>query len=339
MGEAAFNCLRRALVFCTSFLFSAILLSPGSDIAHADDTVAERFRTEAPQHWKKLFDAVRSGVELRWTVRYGAAEDSQSGVNTELRGGEVGHIGRVRGFNEMVQTINRFGGRKGRERLEVVNEDYSFILNRSSATSAWLLSNVDQNVESVKQHGVMVPLTPVFAGLMVEGAWLDDLVASPEFEIVSAEIENTGSNGEECKVIFKSDYVIDPHNTILGGTLWLAPAEGWLLKRYEVQEQSASAGTVAMEMEFQRWKGVSLPKRYSTTFRFDKDTRYIYDFEPVSAYAGSADEFRLSAFGLPEPPIGASVQGISFWVWINVLAVVLLIVAVFLRKRSTTGAT
>jgi hypothetical protein len=335
---------RSTLLLWFAVLFAILGRWPRIAEVHADEHVSARFLTEAPAQWAELVDEARQGITMEWIVRFGApVEDGAtvggSAVDRQIRGGEIAHLARLLNSNELVMTTQLFGPRKGSERMEVVNDDYAFMLNRTTAAGTWLLSGVDRRVDSVRQHGMMPAAKPIFAGIMLEGAWLDQVVASADFAIASATLTNEGAPNEECQIVFTSRFPIDAHNTILGGTMWLAPRNRWVLNRYVIDEQSDDLGKVEAEFEYQTLGTLALPKRFTTTFRFPEETRYAYAFEPAKRFRGSASEFRLSAFGLPEPSGLARTEGFSYWIWINVLALGLLIAAVILRRYAKRAAT
>jgi hypothetical protein len=142
-------------------------------------------------------------------------------------------------------------------RVESVNDRYAFNLYKEQAADAWGVTNINENPASTKskRHGVLLGNTIVFYGIMVEGDWLENLLNSPSFEMISGEDAASSQSAREVKVVFRSQHAVDKANTILGGTLWFSPDKFWVLNRYDVEIESTTKGRGRAEFKYQDLAG------------------------------------------------------------------------------------
>lgn len=297
---------------------------------------AETFRSEAPQAWKKLKAGILQGFEVEQHTKEGSPTNGRAAVDAD-EGAQYKHALRASGSNELVRTTYLKGG-PGGARVEAVNDRYAFNLTNAGEGTSWMVTNVDQNPDNAKtkQYGVLLGNSIVFYGIMVEGDWLENLVNSPGFEIVSAEETGPDRSNRAVKIAFSSHHAVDGANTVLGGTMSFLPDKYWVLDRYDVEIQSKTKGRGRAEFQYQDLEGYPFLKERVQDYEFegDKPIRYHDEFGPVTRCAAEPSAFRLTAFGIPEPGVVGSRRH-GWWVVTCLIGVVLFCSALALHRYST----
>jgi hypothetical protein len=300
--------------------------------SYGDAVLIERFRTEAPVAWQKLADGLRVGFESPSELNYGSPGSASDAVVAEGSTRET-RLHRVKGGHELVETRYEKGDRAGTRRVEAINSAYAFELAMRPPSNRWALESLERKAidHDDREHSHVG--SPAFSGVKIEGNWLTDLVDSKGFHIESAEVDP--DDVDIVCVRFKSAYAVDKTNTILGGKLCFDSKRFWTLTSYNVAEQSASKGTIEESIAYQDLDGFPFPRTMVVTYSFPPHdfTRYVYRFGPPSRNVDE-DDFRLSAYGLPEPGEPPGLARGRLWAVLIVLGVICLIVAVILRQRS-----
>ena len=303
----------------SSLCFVVVLRIFGVSSAQGEDTnTVGKFRSEAPQAWAKLKRGILQGFSVDLKVKWGRPTDDVGGVDTKAsNGGEETHRLNIWSGNELIRTAYPVKGVRNGLRVEAINDHYGFsLLKKNPEATGWQVSSIDYNpaTRKSKPHGILLGNTIVFYGIMVEGDWLENLVNSKGFEVLSAESVVAEKSAHEFKVTFRSQHTVDRANTILGGTMWFLPGQFWVLSRYDVEIKSVTFGPgwVAKKttlgrglarFNYQNLADYPFLKNWIMDYKFEGDPpiRYDDEFGPVSRYEGDASAFTLTAFGIPEP--------------------------------------
>lgn len=300
--------------------------------SYGDAVLIERFRTEAPVAWQKLADGLRVGFESPSELNYGSPANESDAV-VPKGSTRVTYLHRVKGGHELVETRYEKGDRAGTRRVEAINSAYAFELAMRPPSNRWALESLERKAIDHDDREHSHVKSPAFSGVKIEGEWLKDLVDSKGFHVESAEVDP--NHADIVCVRFKSTYAVDKTNSILGGTLCFDSKRFWTLTSYNVAEQSTSKGTIEKSIVYQDLDGFPFPRTVVVTYSFPPTdfTRYVYRFGPPSRNVDE-DDFRLSAYGLPEIGEPPGLPRGRLWAVFIVLGIICLMVAVILRRRS-----
>jgi hypothetical protein len=123
------------------------------------------------------------------------------------------------------------------------NADYSFTLERKSKDIAWILENMAQPNNPLDENlGIILGGANVFEGIMVETTWIEKLVLSDSFKILSSKKSVDKEGNEIFLVTFECLFHVDKINQILGGSLYFDPNRYWVLTKYEIKGKSLLKG-------------------------------------------------------------------------------------------------
>ncbi len=313
-------------------------------VATGDDITINRFRSESSEAWKKLKAGILQGFEVEVTYTWGDLTDK--GIDPKSpRGGCSCCKHCISKGNELIQTTYLEGIRKGL-RIEAVNDSYAFdLLKHESKDRSWDLTTLNRDSASRKtdRHGVLLGNTGAFEGIMIEGDWLDDLLGSAGFEILSCESVTSENAGREFRITFRCQHAVDRANTIVGGAIWFLPERFWVLSRYDVEIKSRTKGHGRAAFKYQDLDGYPFLKERVMDYKFDGDApiRYHDEYGTVCRSNAPASAFRLSAFGIPEPAaLEATKNPAPRWPWVavSIAGIVLCSSALVLRKYAKRRA-
>jgi hypothetical protein len=323
-------------------------------IAHCPIAVAgsadlrERFLTEAPQKWAeygKLSAALPLQMERKTWHR-----------DTEKKtfGGEPfehWHIKRNKSGSLLLCRMEDFNVPS---RCCVVNESYAFELRRKKFGDPWIISQVQTDLGDIKGLSSLHAILQIdHGGLRCNGPFmlhkysLGSLVSEPGFNIRSATtIQRQGLTLVKVDFVCPRDRNAEAFSRFFhyeSGWIILDPDRYWSLCEYEAkvtwpgvqQIQTLIRGTVECA---QTKSGLPVMKTMLVRIkgRNTKGPKAELDEELKSEYAieeraPSADEFTLSAFGLPEP-FGMKDKKMRWWLWAASAGVVSLVVAGTIRR-------
>lgn len=283
--------------------------------ALADETARRRFETEAPGAWSELKTAIQTAVAFRAVSVRGPLSGAP----------DARYVTRycLLGSRQLFEDTDA----RGIQRVTAANDAYAFELRRPSSRDAWVVTKLTFAPDPARQDR-----TIAFAGLLVEGKWVEDLIHWSDFRLQSVKAE---SPTRYC-VVFQAHHVFNPVNIIEGGTLWFDPQRYWTLVAYDLIAQSDVTGRITAELSYQDLDGYPFPRQTVVNYMFPPKTlrRHVCDYGPVSRATREAD-YRLAAFGLPEPRPASSTASRGWtWLIVNLGLVAVLVGAVCLRKHA-----
>jgi hypothetical protein len=232
---------------------------------------------------------------------------------------------------EMVNSI-----RKNQKLLTCINKAYGFVLKCEAGGTAWTISSLLDNPASMRmeKQEILRGSMGVFEGIMVEGDWLESLVFSRDFQILSIEADDVGGQRGQ-KVVFQSRYDVDDHNKILAGSLWFDSDYFWVLREYRIELQSDSFGVASKKIHYCILHGVPYPEKIILDYEFagDPPIRYVSTYKPIS---NSCDPsvFYLSHYGFSEPMDSTRWIG-TVHVVLTVIGILLIAIGLYLRYLTS----
>lgn len=305
-----------------------------------DRDLRERFLDEAPREWRayRLFVG-----RLQGSVRVRMMRLPEKSLTAEARE----DIRQADGcFSGHIKQRITDGGRGDADHVTVINRDYAFELRRPGSDAAWSLAKLERDIEGAAAPALNVKaddgIAIIGAGLVIRNMSLPDLVDAPEFNLKSASrVERPGEDW------VRIDYSYDPptingNRPVRGGWVILDAKRHWVVRGFEVSVlYKKSKGSVHGTLDivddpagFPIVTHSSLHEWGSPTgdppFTNDYETTTDYDVH-FDAHV-PATEFRLSAYGLPEPSGGAGAGRSLGIVWLGLATLVCMLIAVLLRR-------
>jgi hypothetical protein len=181
----------------------------------------------------------------------------------------------------------------------------------------------------------------VFMGIMLEDAWLENLVDSASFEIISMTTTKIANDDNEyVELTFNSDFLSDGGATkVRGGKILLIPNLYWVIKHYEldVEGDLGRDGIVHAKsrrsIDYQTIDGIPFPKKSEMIYEFiDGRINAHMKIDYVSTERGDIpkDILFLSYYGFSEP-IDPN-RGIGmFRIVSTTIGILLIITGLFMR--------
>jgi hypothetical protein len=316
-----------------AILGAVLLLFPPSAVCLDQDqaSLVERFLREAPPKWEQYLDFAK---KLQGTTL---------GQEERGEGGEWKPTSR-----EVVKRNERCSLKEwhllssGKRWVWGSNPQYSFQLRHQN--NGWVLENYDLDKElrvgagTVSQDVRDVPLSP-FNSL---GRPLSALLQEPNFKVTRAEKQVIDGH-EFVRIHFESPCPLtqQAYHDIQAGVLLLDPEHCWCIKELEIWRKMKSGVNDSMKSLYEYKEGSGkfpiLTRRKLTAFS-DKNVAVAtvevrYDLEEVRNPPGD-EEFRLTAYGLPEPrgvvwPKKAS----KWWLWFIGMGLASLILGAYAWHR------
>jgi hypothetical protein len=320
-------------------------------LAQAKDIDLKTFYAEAPQAWSKWKAGIMQGfkVEDDFTISKMKVGQTRTSGAKQLDDVDKTIVSSAHSLFCMREddVLIRILYDDGVTRLKAGNNLYAFSLQKKRPEDPqWLLNNVTKNLAAAREKrlGILRDNISVFQGIMVEREWLDTLIKSQGFEVLSSENVLSDDNKPEFKIQFRSHHAVTPLDTILGGTLWFSPDKFWLLTHYEIQmdagppEWRIKGGIVQAKFQYQDLDEYPFLKDAVLAYPDgQRPTWHHYKFGKVSR-CDLKPSFRLPAFGIPEAMIldaAASDSSRKWWVVILCLAgIVFFSSALVLRKYA-----
>jgi hypothetical protein len=201
------------------------------------------------------------------------------------------------------------------------NPDYIFSLHQNTAESPWVITDIrrkrpeskfqlPENYKLQIGSGIQTALTTV-------GGWdLADIVRQPNFRVQHATPVNRDGL-QLVQIDFECPHTLaqKPFLPIQAGTILLDPQQSWCVREYEVQTKHSNASGVTRSQIIQIRESnqphFPLPVRiaWTTTSRATEPgfvgqtviSSCNVDYDLDESHPPTDEEFRLSAFGLPEP--------------------------------------
>ncbi|MDR3235094.1 MAG: hypothetical protein LBT46_15775 [Planctomycetaceae bacterium] len=209
--------------------------------AESSDMTLPQLLSEAAQRWQDLRTEYRKGLEA--VANYAQIQDSdRTAVMPE-------DASRMRICFDTVNEYNHFSHRKGgkNELVQAINEEYAFHLDKEGVEDTWTMREVYGDASSARKeqqffHQLLWGTAVVFEALMVEGIWVEDLLKSEGFAVVSIKrIKHNNGDAKSVELQFKSNCLADKYSKILGGKILFDTEHFWIIKEYEVRVESLSS--------------------------------------------------------------------------------------------------
>ena len=297
------DCLR---VRITLFLVTTVAVCPllantGDDKV---ESIADRFRSEAPSAWE-ILERAGSNLQVeclevattRRDSKPGAADVTRKRLVFKARPGCL-LSDRTRLDQSDVQTASA---------AEALNDDYGFTVTRNGGTT-WMLRRAGaSDKEAVARNVDLKSFVYAHAPWVVlEYGSLRSLWVDPHFDVTSVERVADGAC-ELARVEFSLSGTAKDGATVTlrNGWLLLDPKIYWCIREYSVSiasDKSAADihGTVTYD---HRPDELPRPRRYAFTLvnkQKGATVDYSYDYEKFDYVEPAVGDFRLSAYGLPE---------------------------------------
>lgn len=246
----------------------------------------------------------------------------------------------------MAYWENTEGSDGKREYVYAINDTYEFVIYRNPSQYPW---TIDQLTARHEQRNIgdrfrvwqntaktLAPIGLYDSRLLdtitpdtVTSVGLSNGSVDVEFEIPHGLLIHKGTRPSQ------NDY-------LLGGTVML-DREKWTVVKYEVQIRFGTDGvaTIRGDMEYEgSLDGAPLPRRYVESLDDLEETgiawRNVYEFSDLRKCDLPAQDFTLTAYGLPEPDFGVDHRYVRMIFIVCGAVILLLILGMWMRRRSYT---
>ncbi|HBI42105.1 MAG TPA: hypothetical protein DDY78_04495 [Planctomycetales bacterium] len=333
--------------FCSFVLLFVVM--GGADLQAQDaNALARRFLDEAPPCWELLKD---QQFQLRGKIRAAWTWGKTSGhAETDIK---------EKSGNQLRSPQPLPDGQENDNTAYVVNADYIFSLKRKAQNALWVLSDFQKKGKDFRlptrfqeEGGIGYGVQTV---LLNCGAFLPDLVRQPSFRVVRAAVENR-EGAEFIRVDYDNTHPVNqkPIQSVQSGTMLLDPARCWCVREFEVHTGALNDESVTrsdvIEIRDSSVAHFPLPVHIASTTKhrqFSPDGKakeevftstgdMRYDLEEPYPLADA--EFRLPAFGLPEPAEPPQPLWQRWYVWAITAGLACLAAAAvcsqFLRRKK-----
>ncbi len=281
--------------------------------AQGDDRpLQERLLREAPKKWKD-YRAFAAQIQGTFSI---VIEKARSPERPEIVRGEI--------KQNKSCALEQISERSSTE-VYAVNADYGFALQGSKATSTWVLIGIERdNKDNIKIEDRKVPDAVSYYTTMLLSAYghpVDTLVMNPGFKIKAVQrVQRNGVDLAEVTFDLLHEDKEQPFDPVRAGIIWFDPDDYWCVREFQVQcvgndAESTLHGTNDLKHIGDYpviTKTVYVDTEKGKTTPFQKMT-YEFDFDHPTNLPPD-DEFKLSAFGLPEP-FGAKSSRPRWYLW------------------------
>lgn len=303
--------------------------------ARGADSLEDRFPSEPMRCWADFQHQTADGtITCSMAGRFDSEEERHT------------YEFKSNGSTRLVLVRDFVGEGKERETVYCQNSKYAFVLTRRAHDAAWVLESLHipfdadagQNIERRLRDSV-APFAPMTHLNMVN---LKDIVGQPTFAVTALAY----GDRERASGLVKLGFVVrkdadESAPVVQEGTLWLDPDNYWSVREASVRliGQEGEEGQLEIRIDLQDCDGIPIPRsiRNDVTWRLPNGessvSNVLMSDYTYSSSAPSKDEFRLTAFGLPEPR--GFDEGHSWWLYLALLgaAMICLGYAAFRRSR------
>lgn len=313
----------------------------GALLFQVDVTLRERFLREAPQGWSRLRDAEKDACGVlhveTWDVRGG---ERQEGTGLD----RIVNFKTNKDYARVIMGFRNYSASKANpdaERAIVVGPDYEFVADRPSPSDQFSLRGVN-SVKPTRDHGLVYEKTYLYRALRAPHEFwhgnlsLEKLASDPRFEIRKIS-EDWSPVGRVVRVAFSLD---SPKLQQCWKDAWmeLDPDNDWALMKAEYTSRDGNRWSIANEYRLDR-QGRNILGRFKQVISDPKtgtSGHYLLTMDDLRSEPTSESEFRLSAFGLPEPGIPMGVGSSAVHLWFFAAAIILTLSATVLKvgRRS-----
>jgi hypothetical protein len=312
--------------------------------ADGDAGLQRRFLEEAPRRWR---ECLAHEFSLRGVSTAVLTKDGKDYTRCKFdRKQRPGHR-LAQAWLEQVEEG------KHTERLDAYNPDYLIELSRRAEGQPWVLMQLAMKTSASSfdaapsyRYGLKDSVQAVL--FQVSDAKLTDLVQQPSFRVVGAkEVRRGGDRLVLVEFDNAHDVKDTPSCNVQGGTMVLDPSRSWCVREYDVRvKYTGPVGTErsdTIELRPSKEPAFPLPVKLVTTqklFSEEAKKSYVIRFERTydldESNPPGEDEFRLSAFGLPEPGTVRATPRWHFWAAVGGLCAFALafLLRVFGRRRA-----
>lgn len=287
----------------------------------------------ARDSWKEIKEEYLRGLAV--TIRYSLVDDPRNASEARILIDEKNEYNRFSRLNYPDETIH------------VVNTRYSFNIRQEGDDDSWALQEMFDSPDQARTHqrmhgGVLLGTSLVFAGVMLEEAWLDDLMDSATFEILSVSPKRMENDDNEyVELTFKSDFLSDNGATkVRGGRVLLMPNLHWVVKQYEVNLESDFGENNVAHLKGTRFidyeiiDGIPFPRRSESIYSFENDGKVFShmkcDYVSIKRGGIPTDILYLRHYGFSEP-ISPSHWGSTFRIITAVLGILMILLGLYMR--------
>jgi hypothetical protein len=324
---------------------AVLLLIFPSELGGTEEDLRRVFLEEAPRAWNE-YSALTQHLQGDWKVYI--ASDGEVKVHNQgtTKLNKNCRLLLVESFLKDDPGTHAYGN----------NPKYSFSLHRKTPSSSWVLKTLSlkpaetdptvQGALSGIEEGQSVLVHPFQVPLAV-------LVQQPTFRVLRA--VRTHKKGEDLvRVDFDNTHPLaDDSKTfvpIQGGSMLLDPKRYWILRAAEFRtKHSKIDGNAKIDIDIKDASDpFPIPKRCAIALELQIEGRgravnifrrefVLHDPETLPA----DEDFRLTAFGLPEPPGVRWNKPAAVWLWVSLAAVTLIVIGAVFNwlKRRRLAAT
>jgi hypothetical protein len=249
---------------------------------------------------------------------------------------------KIRGFATAF-SFQEFGPQpEPKQHWYVRNEQYAFELRRKTNKDSWVVAQLHQDIGDGKNLTVNRFLnettTQTHAPLKIYRNWLPEMVGEKEFVVKKYDkVRNPRNTGSD---LMRVDFEYNNQESkpaVRSGWFLLDPSLYWLVAGYEVNVTwgGGESGKVSYTADFKVGpsgtpllaKSVERTECLAARVSTDRSAEYNLDeHEPA------AEEFTLSAFGLPE--LGKVGETNSRYLWFGATGLLCLAVAIMFWFRT-----
>ena len=318
--------------------------------AQDDEALKKRFMDEAPRSWD-AFNAHVFELQGRNRVVF-----KKQGKETTVMTGEFKEKPGCRLLESEDADLEN---QTTDYQLYGSNPNYIFSLRRKSADSPWVLTDMTKKQPGVEfqlpQNEYQYEIGRGVQSVLTEAGYsqLGDLVRLPNFHVLHAALINQ-EGSELAQIEFANRHPVGQgrFEPVQSGTVLLDPQRSWCVRGYVIHAEFGNAQEVCrsdvITVRDSSAPHLPLPVHIAKT-RTTKATEGTYAGQTIT---GSSDlqydleephplpdsDFRLAAFGLPEPSEPARPLRQRWYMWAITAGLILLVAAMaysrFLRRKT-----
>lgn len=334
------------------FSLEGVLMLAQAQEQTPDSSLKDRFLQDAPERWETYSQKTQE-LQGAHSFQFSATLENRRNNNKyEEKNGREGRkiikstTESSRDGKMMKKTFELFG----------LNPHYGFILQRENAASPWsvvgLSAVIDHSILDDNFKNKIEKYDGFYDNLVRIGIHpLAEMIQQSEFRILQCQGIRQGES-QLVELVF--DYSHDVklgENSTQGGTLILDPKRFWCLLSYKIRTKSPQ-GEGAMTFRVLKMEETAngLPVARSSILENEivysngQKNKVKFEFQTdlnIPRKIPDDNEFTLSAFGLPEPPIGLGKRPIRWYLWVALGGIICLALAALSRwkGRRATGPT